>query len=169
MGVRIATTVEAFPSNEECIAALVRQLLRARGARDQVAVWLTTNALCSRLCSLLADLLSGEPAWDAKGRWLDHFARRDVSIDLPDRVRVAGPLVWGLEANPSGPEWAEPFEAELEFSAALRQLVGYTVRFGDRRAFPGEGLRQGIARIVGDIEGRAVEWAFVFRRPALPA
>jgi hypothetical protein len=169
MSVPIATTVEEFPSNEECIAALARQLLRARGARDQIAVWLATNALCSRLCSLLADLLSSEAAWDSERRWLDNFARRHVSIDPPARVRVAGPLIWGFQANPSGTEWAEPFEAELEFSPGLRQLAGFTIRFGDRRAFPGEGLRQSVARIVGDIEGSAVEWAFVFRHPAASA
>ena len=73
-------------------------------------------------------------------------------------------MTWGRNDNPGGPQWAEPFEAELEFSPGLLELVGYTIRFGNKRAMTGEALAQ-IERLHQDIEKGSVVWAFHFNGP----
>jgi hypothetical protein len=63
-----------------------------------------------------------------------------------------------------GRQWAEPFEAEMALTEGLADLAWYTVRFGDRRAFPGEDFQTSLARIEGEVATGVIEWAFVFRR-----
>ncbi len=161
----LKTTIEAFPSDGERFAALVRQLLRNSEAGDQVAVWLTVNQICSRLCFLVTDLLVDEPGWASDKRWLDHVARRTLAITNSNTVRVAGPITWGLLENTGGQQWAEPFEAILIFSPEITDLVGYTLRFGDRRQRAEELCSVSIDRLNDDIEAGRVDWAFTFRWP----
>src|SRR5947209_4954254 len=118
-----------FPDDLARIAAYVRQLRRASEAGDEVAAWLTTNALCSSLRYLLSELLTQEPSWDSEGRWLDALFQREVFFESPQRVRVTGPMTWGLRGNEGGLQWAEPFEAVLHFTPGFQELDAYTIRF----------------------------------------
>jgi hypothetical protein len=159
---------QQFPDNQVCIAALSRQLRRAQDAGDEVAAWLMTNALCSRLCSLLGDLLTREPSWDSEGRWLDALFRRRVVFESPERLRVTGPLVWGLSSDTAGPQWAGPFDAVLQFSDGLRELEAYTIRFGERNKPVSEVLREDIDRIMERLAAGAVAWSYEFRLGSVP-
>jgi hypothetical protein len=158
------TSLERRPSREQCLAAAFRQLLRAHEADDTVAVWMATGSFCISLRLQLKDLLSREMAWDSKERWLDGFAKNRILFQRPRRVRIADALIWGLRADVGGPQWASPFEAVLELCPNLDDLASYTIRLGDRRAFPGEGLQSSLSRIAGDIEEGVVEWEFTWRK-----
>ena len=165
----IVTDLEKTPSKEAIAAATFRQLLRAHGAADPVAIFSATGAFCMRLRLLLGDLLSREPSWDSKGRWLEGFGLSSsrVFYSEADRViRLADAMVWGLRADPCGSQWAEPFKAEMALAVDMSDLASYTVRFGDRREYPGEDFQSSLSRIERDLEAEAIEWAFVFRHTA---
>jgi hypothetical protein len=164
----IVTDLENRPSNEAVVAAAFRQLLRAHGAGDRVAVWSATGAFCMRLRLLLGDLLSREPSWDSKGRWLEGFGLSShIFYCDEDRViRLADAMVWGLTADPCGGQWAEPFKADMALTADMSDLASYTIRFGDRREFPGEDFQSSLSRIERELEAGVIEWAFVFRHEA---
>jgi hypothetical protein len=154
--------LEERPSRGAIVAASFRQLLRAYDAGDEIAIWTATGSFCMRLRLFIRDLLSRKPAWDSKGRWLEGFGNR-ILYHEPGRIRVADAMVWGLRPDVGARQWADPFEADLELTADRRDLASYTVRFGDRREFPGEDFQSSLSRIEGDLKGGTVEWAFVFR------
>jgi hypothetical protein len=159
----VITDLEKRPSREAVVAASFRQLLWAHDAGDTIAVWLATSSFCTRLRLLLGDLLAHEPSWDSKVRWLDGFGNR-ILYHAPDRIRVADAMVWGLRADVGGRQWADPFEADMGLTADMSDLASYTIRFGDRREFPGEDLQDSHSRIERELESGTIEWSFVFRR-----
>ncbi|HWE97545.1 MAG TPA: hypothetical protein VG269_26545, partial [Tepidisphaeraceae bacterium] len=128
------TKIEKRPGPGGCIAASFRQLLRARDASDQVACWLATSSFSTWLRLLLRGLLAEEPSWDAKERWIEGLSDHKILFEYPVSVRVPGAMVWYCRdvRMPT----AEPFEAELEFTSDYSDLASYSIRFGDRRAFP---------------------------------
>lgn len=164
----IVTDLEERPSKGAMVAAAFRQLLRAHAAGDRVAVWSAAGAFCMRLRLLLRDLLRNEPSWDSKGRWLEGFglSSRILYRDADRIIRLADAMVWGLTANHRAGQWAAPFEAEMVLTADLSDLTSYTIRFGDRREFPGEEFQASLSRIERELEAGAIEWIFVFRHEA---
>lgn len=165
----IVTDLEKRPGNGALVAAAFRQLLRAHDAEDRVAVWSATGAFGMRLRLLLGDLLTREPSWDSKGRWLEGFGLSSSRIlyrDADRIIRLADAMVWGLRADPCGGQWAEPFEADMALTADTSDLASYTVRFGDRRGFSGEDFQSSLSRIERDLKAGVIEWAFVFRHEA---
>jgi hypothetical protein len=164
----IITDLENRPSKEAVAAAVFRQLLRAHGAADRVAVWSASSAFRTRLRLLLGELLSREYAWDSKGRCLEGFGLSSrIFYHEADRViRLADAMVWVLTANPCGGQWAEPFKAHMALTADMNDLASYTIHFGDRREFPGEDFQSSLARIERELENGLIEWTFVFRHQA---
>jgi hypothetical protein len=154
---------EPRPSRGERVAAAFRQLLRAHDAGDALAGWLASTSFSVSLRILLQDLLSREPSWDSKGRWLDGLSEHRFLLQRPARVRVSCAMVWGLRRNVGESQWAEPFDADLEFTPDLSDLASYAVRFGDQRTFPGEDSQSGMSRIAVDLKNGDIVWAFHFR------
>jgi hypothetical protein len=64
--------------------------------------------------------------------------------------------------------WPEPVEADLQFSDDLMELRSSRFRFGDRRSFPGEGVHEGSARTMRDIEAGVVDWRFNWQEETEP-
>lgn len=164
----IVSELEDRPSAEAVTAAAFRQLLRAHGAGDRVAVWSATSAFCMRLRLLLRHLLSREASWDSKGRYLEGFglSSRIFYSDVDRVIRLADVMVWGMTADPRGGQWAEPFKADMVLATDMSDLTSYTVRFGDRREFPGEDFQSSLLRIERELENGLIEWAFVFSHQA---
>jgi hypothetical protein len=152
-----------YPDRDVWIAAVFRDLLRARDAGDLVAQWLATNSFCSMLCNMLADVLKREPSWDSEGRWLDCLDHRKIVLVSADRVKASGAVWWNLRGGRSG-GGAEPFEADLAFSPGMAELVAYSIRFKDQRDFPSVNLTESVERCRRDLDAGAVPWAFVFRQ-----
>ena len=115
----IITDLENRPSKEAVAAAAFRQLLRAHGVADRVAVWSATSAFRTRIRLLLGELLSREPSWDSKGRCLEGFglSSRTFYRELDRVIRLADAMVWVPTADPCGGQWAEPFKAEMSLTA----------------------------------------------------
>jgi hypothetical protein len=80
----------------------------------------------------------------------------------PRQVRVRDAIVWGLRADVGGPQWAEPFNAELELRPDLSDLASYTIRAVDMRSFPGEDLQSSLSRIKADGESGIIVWRYVW-------
>ena len=158
------TSLGSRPTREECVAAAFRQLLRAHEADDAVAAWQATGSFCMWLRLLLKDLLSREASWDSKGRWLDGFAENRVLFLRPRRVRVLDAIVSGLRADVGGPQWAEPFDAELELRPDLSDLASYTIRVVDMRSFPGEDLQRSLSRIKADAARGNIVWRYAWSK-----
>ena len=150
------------PGHRAMAAARFRQLLRAYEANDLVAVCSANASFCMALHILVGEHLRREPSWDSKARWLDSFSTSRVFRLPPGRVRVYDAMAWGLRSNTAGRLWPEPFEADLHFSDDLMELISYRIRFGDLRTFPDEGVHQGFARTISDIEAGLVDWRFVW-------
>lgn len=160
----VITDFDERPSRGAKVAASFRQLLRAYEAGDAVAVWLASSTFGVSIRLFLNDLLSHEPAWDVKGRWLDGLSEHKFLFRRPVRVRLSCSMVWGLRANVGGRQWAEPFEADLELTPDLSDLASYTIRFSDKRTFPGEDLQSNLSRISEELETGAIVWGFEFRK-----
>jgi hypothetical protein len=152
-----------YPDWDVWIAAVLRQLLRARDSDDWVAQWLATNSFCSILCQILTDLLEREPSWDSNNRWIDCLDQRELMQISADRVQVSGAIWWNVHADTGG-GGSEPFEADLVFSAGMAELVAHTIRFKDQRGFAAASLKESAARCRRDLDAGTVEWAFVFNR-----
>jgi hypothetical protein len=153
--------LEKRPSGGAIVAASFRQLLRAYDADDQVALWEETGSFCMRIRLFIRDLLALEPSWDSKGRWLEGFGN-GILYKEPGRIHVADAMVWGLRPDIGPRMWADPFEVHMELTADRSDLASYTVRFGDRRGFPGEDFQSSLSRIKRDLEDGTVEWAHMY-------
>lgn len=158
------TSLECRPTREESVAAAFRQLLRAHEAVDAVAACQATGSFCMRLRVLLKDLLSREPSWDSRGRWIEGFAENRVLFLAPRRVRVLDAIVWGLREDVGRWLRAEPFGADLELRPDLSDLASYTIRAVDMRSFLGEDLQTSLARIRDDAVSGHVEWRYTWAK-----
>jgi hypothetical protein len=171
----IDISIASRPERDISIACAVRQLLRARDAGDESAMWVERHFLGLKVTSLADELLSQEPLWTApaatgdrrraavgasKGRWLDGISRNKVAVGSPHLCLVSGCMTWGYADNVGGPQWAEPIECELEFSSEFAKLKGALLRFGDRRSLPDQRLPETLERIARDIESKSIQWAF---------
>jgi hypothetical protein len=86
------TKLDVFPSDGERFAAIVRALIRNHEAGDSIAVWLTANSLCSKLCFVTADCLATHTEWNPETRWLD-----GIGSNRPTKkrsLRLARGLAW---------------------------------------------------------------------------
>ena len=117
---------------------------------------------------ILHELLSREPAWDSNERCLEGFGLSSrILYHQADRViRLADAMVWVSTKDPCGGQWAEPFKADMTMTADMDDLDSYTIHFGDRREFPGEGFQSSLVRIERELKNGLTEWAFVFRSQA---
>ena len=163
---RIDLVLDQKPERDAIIAAEVRQITRAREAHDRVAMWSAAWALRIGVCSLFKDLLSADAGWNSDGRWLDRISGSELTLEPLGRCVVSGSAIWGLSEDVGGHQWAAPVEADLRFLPGYTEMVGYTIRFGDQRAFPDEEIVAAIQRIPRDIESGSIEWAYEFRRLA---
>lgn len=154
------SSLEPRPGPRETIAAAMRLLRLAIDAEDVHAASMASTALCMKIRNVVDQQLCNEPDWDSKGRWLDTFSTSNVYRLPPGRVRIFDAMAWGLRSNIAGRLWPEPFEAELRFDRDAAELTAYRIRFGDRRSFPDEGVREGFARTVRDIRDGAVSWRY---------
>jgi hypothetical protein len=151
--------------SERCLAAFVRQYMRATGAADADATRLTLYRVWACLTRLLTDRLEEAPDWDSETRWVDGLHTCAVVVEPPWRLRITGPMAWGLTADVGGPQWLEPFDADLRLSRATGQIESYELRFGDRDQPNGEDCRQeGSERIVARLKAGRVAWAFTFAK-----
>jgi hypothetical protein len=150
------------PGRRESLAAAMRQLLRAFEAGDAVAASGASLTLCHILRAEVSCRLEQEPDWDDEARWLDILSTQNVFRLPPGRVRVYDAMFWCPKSNFSSRFWPEPFEADLRFSDDLMELRSSRIRFGDRRSFPGEGVHEGSARTMRDIEAGVIDWRFVW-------
>jgi hypothetical protein len=156
--------LEKLPDDAANLAAVVRQLFRAREAGDQVASWLALSNVCSRLISILGDELATDSSWYADGRWIDHIARRQIGLESPECIRVTASVLWGLAEDVGGRQWVEPFAAELRFQPGFARLANCAIQFADRRVIGEESLPESIARISQDIESGVIDWKYEFHR-----
>jgi hypothetical protein len=115
----VITDLEEPPDRVACVTASFRQLLRAHSAVDTVAIWIASGSFNLALRLMLQDRLRNEPSWPSKERWLEGRSGHEFLFQRPVRARVPGVMVWGLRQDNG--QWAEPFEASLEFTTARRK------------------------------------------------
>ena len=123
--------VEAsFAEDDEWIAALVRQVFRARQAEDSSALEVTFCYLEDYLTKVLKrHLRYRDPQWEGHTRWFDGLYVTPA-YPSPGRFELHGRVAWviGQEA------WHyDPFEFELELESRTGAFRGYVYRFGDHR------------------------------------
>lgn len=118
---------------ETRLAATIRDYMRARDAGDQIAVEFGAQDICHGLGCLLGAYLKGAENWPSHERWIDGMVGAQVEIVAPDRLHVAGYMVWGLLSNVGGEQWAEPFQADVTIGWHTYDFKQYQMCFGDSR------------------------------------
>jgi len=138
------------------IAVFCRQYLRARDADDEPAMRVEASGLGHFLGSLLNQYLKNDSRWDSSERWIDGMV--GASIDIrPPHVVVRGMIVWGRVADAGGPQWREPFEAQLGLTPDMASVDDYLLRFGNPQK-PAQKIVFGLYETLADADGRiAVE------------
>jgi hypothetical protein len=145
--------VRKRPSDaENKLAAWIRQLLRARRARDAIAEELEAVSVCTAVSWLLAEHLESAGKWESTERWLDGLIGASVIIEGRDQVKVVGQMTWGLADKPGGHQWADPFEAQFEL--ARGGISRYTIRFGDNRPLREKRIISGWYTTLADKNGK---------------
>lgn len=152
-----------FADCERCLATAVRLYRLAAAAADADAELLALCSVRSFVTRLLAERLRDAPDWPSADRWLDGLFDSTVADDPPSAMWLSGPMVWGRSADTAGPQWAEPFDADLRF-APDGGLASYRLRFGDRDRPPDDTLSTGIPRIRAALAAGTVRWAFEFAK-----
>jgi hypothetical protein len=114
---------------EAKVAAYVRQFLRAHEAKEAAACREAAPSICSALSWLLGARLELAPTWNSGERWIDCLIGARFEVEPPDRLNVRGHMVRGLVEDAGGPQWVEPFEAEVRLGGPL----SYVLRFADAR------------------------------------
>ncbi|MBM3996704.1 MAG: hypothetical protein FJ303_21500 [Planctomycetes bacterium] len=135
---------DPFAETDEWIAAMVRQLFRAHRANDLKAVEATLLYLNHNLTlALKRDLVRVDSAWGqtpeqvlksgvldlSRRRWFDGLWTTPEYL-APGHLRLVGDACWVQEDS----NYYDPFEFEIELSAATGAFRWYVMRFGDRRS-----------------------------------
>ena len=128
--------VEAFFAEDEgWIAALARQVFRARDAGDSVAVEVTFFYMEDYLIKVLQrHLRYRDPLWDGRlhngspYRWLDNM-NVDAAFPSPGRLELRGRIAWAIGQG----HHYDPFAFDLQLCPETGAFRGYVFRFGDHR------------------------------------
>ena len=147
---------DPFADFEEWIAALARQLFRARRAEDEKAIEVSLFYLEHYLTLVLRRHLRGIASlWDGSKRWLDGLSEQKVEHPMPGRLRIQAVVTWVV-----GQElwYDDPFEFELELCPRTGAFCRYVFRFGDHLPLSAKALGRAVR--VPPTDG----WAFEFRR-----
>jgi hypothetical protein len=156
--------VEAsFAEDEGWIAALARQVFRARGAGDTVAVEVTRFYLEGYLVKVLQrHLRYRDPLWDGRlhndsaYRWLDNL-NVDAEMPSPGRLELRGQIAWAIDQS----HHYDPFAFDLRLCPETGAFRGYVFRFGDHRPLSSKNnLNEPPPSPVG-------EWQYVIHRGSL--
>jgi hypothetical protein len=149
-----------FREDEDWIAALARQLFRARRAGDAEAVEVTLTYLEDRLQKVLDRHMRVQsadwPKYPSPGyRWFDGIGRVAPEYLAPHKVRIRSDISWvvGQEAF-----YYEPFEFELELCPRTGAFGRYVIRFGDHRPLAAK------ANYRETTESPQGGWAYEFER-----
>ncbi len=152
--------VDPFVEDEQWLAALVRQLFRARSAGDAKAVEITHYYFRHRLrLTLERHLRKRDPVWNAPCphgayRWFDGLHAEPQYVS-PGHLRLQGSICWVAQQE----HWYyEPFEFEIELCASTGMFRKYAFRFGDHRP-----LTSKTTDVVPTIPVGG--WAYVIERP----
>ena len=129
---------------ESRLAATIRDYMRARDAGDRIAVGFGAQHICHGLERLLSAHLEGAESWPSRERWTDGMVGAHVDVVAPDRLRVAGYMVWGLRSDPGGEQWAEPFQADVTIGWPTHDLRQYQVCFSDSHALAEKRVTPGL-------------------------
>ena len=125
---------EAFRANmleaEIRLTTRLRQCFRALQADDDLAVQDALPSIRHALF-LFLDYLLEPNSWESQGRWFDDMIDVQYQLVPPGRLRISGRLAWGLVSDP-GPQWFEPFFAEVAISEGRYDTASYCIRFGRR-------------------------------------
>ncbi|WP_068423006.1 hypothetical protein [Planctomyces sp. SH-PL62] len=155
------------------LATRLRQCFRAVEARDSLAVQDEIPLVIQQLYLFLDHLLGPDDSWESRGRWFDDMIQVEYQL-LPGRFVISGGLVWGLLSDP-GPQWSEPFYADVTIDAKRSETDSYLIRFGRLDDGDESGRLQlgfhaspgGPSDSVADLwEGKA-DWRYEFRKAAL--
>lgn len=112
------------------LATRLRQCFRAVDARDELAVQDEIPLIIHGLYHFLDYLLGPDDSWEDRGRWFDDMIDVQYRL-LPGRFVISGRLVWGLLAD-AGPQWSDPFFADVSIGEGLRETRSYLIRFSRR-------------------------------------
>jgi len=158
-------------TSEARLATRLRQFFRAVEARDEPAVQDEIPLICHSLWLFLEYLLEPESSWDSRTRWFDGLIKARYGWISPGRFHASGELVWGLISD-AGPQWAEPFSADVSIIEGRTYTASYCLRFGrrddiDKSELP-FGSYPGSAEGAGPVDpwaGKA-DWKYEFRKAA---
>lgn len=154
------------------LATRLRQCFRAVEAGDQLAVRDEIPLVIHSLYHFLEYLLGPDASWESQGRWFDDMIDVDYRL-LAGRFVISGKLVWGLTSDP-GPQWSDPFYADVSIDAGRPETESYLIRFGrtdDGRGpdavpfgfYAGPG---GPSESIADPWKGKADWRYEFRKDA---
>ncbi len=150
------------------VATRLRQFFRAVEFRDELAVQDEIPIVCQYLYLFLEYLLGDEPEWN--DRWFDDVIGAQHKWKEPGRFQVAGQLVWGLITNP-GPQWTDPFFADVVIAEGRRDAASYCIRFGRRDDLNKSELPYGFypsssvpSDTIDDPWNGEIDWKYEFRK-----
>ena len=150
----------------------LRQCFRALKARDELAVQDEIPLIIHNLYRFLDHLLGPGESWESRGRWFDDMI--DVKYQLhPGRFLITGRLVWGLISD-VGPQWSDPFSADVSIRPGLCETESYLIRFGRRDDGDGSAPVQfgfyaspgGPSESTDDPWHGKADWRYEFRKDA---
>jgi hypothetical protein len=116
---------------ETRLATRIRQCFRAVAVQDNFAVRDEITLIIHCLQRFLDVLLTFEPTWNSQDRWFDDMIHVQHELIPPSRFRIAGELVWGLREE-TGPQWVEPFYADVTITEGRNDSAAYCIRFARR-------------------------------------
>jgi hypothetical protein len=163
--------VEARIAKAEArLAARLRQYIRADNANDRMATSIEADAIGQNLSQLLSLHLEGESGWNSKERWIDGMVEARFTVSRSGHANIMGRIVWGLIKDTGGPQWFDPFQAEVIIGGPDGELERYSLHFGDRDAKEPTPVPFGLYSTLADpASGEAVatneiRWAFEFSK-----
>ena len=162
-------------TQEILLATRLRQFFRAVEAGDELAVEDGRQSVCHALWLFLDYLLEAEPTWESRDRWFDDLIRARYGWISPDRFVASGELVWGLRSV-AGPQWSDPFSADVVISERRTDTASYCIRLGRRDEVEKSELAFGLYPASDDETGSGADpwagkadWQYEFRKAPAPA
>jgi hypothetical protein len=165
-----ARVTERLTKAEARLAARLRQYIRAQNANDRIATSIEADAILQNLSHLLSLHLEDESGWNSQERWVDGVVGAKLAVSSSGQAKAVGRIVWGLLKDTGGPQWFEPFDAEVIIGGPEGDLERYSLRFGDRDARIPTPVPPGLYSTLADhanIEAMpgVSEWTYEFSKP----
>jgi hypothetical protein len=157
------------------LATRLRQCFRALEAQDDLAVQDEIPLIIRCLYVFLDYLLESDNSWDPRGeKWFDDMIHVQHQLIPPGRFRISGELVWGMLAD-TGPQWAEPFYADVAITDGRHDTEAYCIRFGRRDDDAKQELKFGFypgppgpAESIADPWCGRADWKYEFAKDNAP-